>query len=346
MTDLPINKIVSPAQLLAALLPLFSERNVSHDQTMSALKVMKIPLPTSKMIQKIQIRVKLDYTNGGTPPTLTEDELTAFITKIRILGNGDTPIRNTTGTIQYFRELMKTGTAPEKDTLTVTASTNFVDYLTLTIYFQKDWNNPNDISALLPARRFDELNLEVTLGDSASIASANAPTINYSSCEVAVDVTEVHGAGIFKTKYADIHESYKDVTIAAANATFESDDIQEDVLPVKSSIVEHTILAIDNNLRDNDIITDVMLKRNSPIDDEMFKRKFNRLQAENKTQYKAESAVTGLLILDYKSKFGRILDRKTHIQDLEPKGGDVKLHFLNIAPTGTSKYFLHTVWVK
>ena len=115
---------------------------------------------------------------------------------------------------------------------------------------------------------------------------------------------------------------------------------------MKSSIVEQTILAIDNGVRDNDIITDVMLKRNSPIDDEIVKRKFQRLKAQNKTFYKAETAVNGLLILDYKAILGRILDRKTHIQDLEPKGGDVKLHFLNVAPTGTSKYFLHTVLVK
>ena len=82
--------------LIAAILPLFSERNVSHDQTMAALGVMKIPLPKSKMIQEIVIRLKLDYTNGGSIPVFTEDQLIAFITKIRVLGNGDQPIRNTT----------------------------------------------------------------------------------------------------------------------------------------------------------------------------------------------------------------------------------------------------------
>ena len=89
-----------------------------------------------------------------------------------------------------------------------------------------------------------------------------------------------------------------------------------------------------------------MLKRNSPTEEEMFKRKYQRLHVENKPQYKAEALVRGLLIIDYKKKFGRILDRKTKIGGLEQKGADVKLHLLNTAPTGTSKYFLHTVWVK
>ena len=342
-----IDKIAkTPDQIRNSILPIFSERNISHSETLGADEILRIELPTAKMIQKIQIRLKLDYTNGGTSPTFNEDEILEMIQKIRLLGNGDSPIRVVTGKLQYYRELMKTGTAPEKDALTATTSTNFVDYVTLTLYFMKDWNNENDISALLPARRFDELNLEITLGSSDKLASANAPTINYSTCEVAIDVTEVHGAGIFQQRFADLHESYKEVTIENANATFESDDIQEKILPVNSSIVEQTILAIDNSIRDNDVITDVMLKRNSPTEEEMFKRKFQRLQSENKTQYTAENLVRGLLLIDYKKKFGRILDRKTEIGGLEQKGADVKLHLLTIEPTGTSKYFLHTVWVK
>ena len=343
--QLPINKIATPKQILAALLPLFSERNVSHSETLADDAVLKIELPTSKMIQKIQIRFKLDYTTTASTPVYYEDDILELIKKIRILGNGDKPIKNITGKIQYFRELMYTRTAPEKDALGTDTSTNYVDYLTLTIYFQKDWNNDEDIIALLPARRFDELNLEITLGDKDDIASSNPPTINWSSCEVSIDVREVHGAGIFKTNYADIHESYKEVTIATANDTFESGDIQEKLLPVNSSIISTTILAIDNALRNDAIITNIMLKRNAPVEDEIIRRGYIKLQVENKTMFKAESRVTGLLIIDYKKKLGRTFDRKTHIQDLEPKGGDVKLHFLTGSPTGTSKFFLHTVWV-
>ena len=231
-----IDKIANtPDQIRNALLPIFSERNISHAETLSAGAILRIELPTAKMIQKIQICLKLDYTNGGTSPTFNEDEILEMIQKIRVLGNGDSPIRVVTGKLQYFRELMKTETAPEKDALTTTTSTNFVDYCTLTLYFMKDWNNPNDIVALLPARKFDELNLEITLGSASTLASANVPTVNYSSCEVAIDVTEVHGAGIFSQNFASLHESYKEVTIAEAHATFDSDDISEKVLPVNSS---------------------------------------------------------------------------------------------------------------
>ena len=211
--------------------------------------------------------------------------------------------------------------------------------------FRKDRNDEKDISALLPARRFDELVLQITLGKAADIASANAPTINWSDSSVDVDIIEVSGSGIFNTNFADIREAYKEVTMSAAKVTFDSDDNQDNVLPTGTQILAQGLLAIDNSVRSDAIITDVMLKRSSPITDEIFKRNFNRLQQENRVNYKIATMVTGFLWIDYKRKLNRALDRKSLIQGLEPKAGDVVLHTLNGTVTATSKYFLFTRWI-
>lgn len=332
-------------RMAASILAIFNERNVQHSETLGDNNVLKINIPRSKMIQQIIIRTTIEVTTLTTAPTYHEDSLHAIIQKIELLGDGGEVIRSLTGTLHYFIEKIEKGVAPENVALPAGTATTAKGFVTMIMDFRSNRKDEKDISALLPARRFDELVLQITLGDKDDIASAAAPTINWSNSAVDVDIIEVSGSGIFQTNFADIREAYKEVTMSAAKATFDSDDNQDNVLPIGTQVLAQAILAIDNSVRSDSIITDVMLKRSSPITDEIFKRNFNRLQQENRVNHEIETMVTGFLWIDYRRKLNRALDRKSKIQDLEPNAGDVTLHSLNGSVTATSKYFLFTRWI-
>lgn len=331
--------------LAASILAIFNERNVTHNETLADNAVLKIAIPRAKMIQQIIIRTTLEVVTGTTAPTYHEDSMHSIIRKIELLGDGGEVIRSLTGDLHYFIEKIEKGVAPENVALPAGTSTTAKGYVTMIMDFRSNRKDEKDISALLPARRFDELVLQITLGDKDDIATAAAPTITWANSAVDVDIIEVSGSGIFQTNFADIREAYKEVTMSATKATFDSDDNQDNVLPTNTQILAQALLAIDNTVRDDAIITDVMLKRTSPIVDEIFKRNFNRLQQENRVNHEIETMVTGFLWIDYRRKLNRALDRKSMIQGLEPKAGDVVLHTLNGSPTTTSKYFLFTRWI-
>lgn len=331
--------------IAAKLVPLFSERKVTYTDGFDEAKKIQIPLPRSKMIQEITIRLVLDVTTGGSAPTYTEDEIHGFIKNIRVLGEGGEVIRHISGTLAHFIEKTIMGSTPENIGLPTATSTTAKGFATFRIFFKTNPRKKDDITALLPAKRFDELILEVETGVIADINLTNPPTVNDADSSIDVDVREVSGAGIFQTNFLEIRDSYKDITLSVAHATFDTDDIQEKVKPVPSDILMHAILATDNSLRDNDIITDLMLKRQSPFTDELFRRDFDRLQQEMRTDYQIATMVTGLLLWEYRKKFGRAFDRRTPIQGLEPNAEDVNIHILNGSPTATSKYSLYTQWV-
>ena len=146
--------------------------------------VLKIPRVNA--IRKIMLRLFIEVVSIATEPVEVEDTILKAIKKIRLVFDGDENKINVDARKLFYVEKIEKGTEPptNKDDDQSTSTTK-TWYVNLNIDFATNRLDETDISALLPARKFSKLDLEIDWGyidDMFSVTTATTITVANSRC--------------------------------------------------------------------------------------------------------------------------------------------------------------------
>lgn len=299
-----------------------------------------LDIPRDNAIRRIYLRTDVNLTNTATAPTFKEDDIFNIIKKIRIEEDGSYNRINLNGRMWYYIEYYEKSSKPQYTAPVTTVSTTYDAFVTLVADFATDRDNEYDISALLQTKKLSSLKLWVTWGLATDIASANAPTVN-ASTNIEVEIREVFGTFDWikpdgsTASGVDINnpdeytpkrftETFSTVTIDANHSSFDNDTFNVNVAPTPSTIVAHALMVLDQNgLKNNSLVTDLKVQRESPYQLRHIQRKFLSMWDSLKVQHKLEEGLaTGFLLLDWiQISGGSGLVNNT-------KDGDIKYRFL------------------
>ena len=313
----------------------FNERPVGQVD-FSANNTKKLDIPRDRMLRRMVMRIILNLTTGGTAPTYTEDDILNVVKKIRLVLNGNDNKFNTSARLWFYVEQFEKGTAVQRVAPTSAISTTADAEVVLIADFAQERTNEDDISALLPARRFASITLEVDWGAAADLATANAPTINAAS-RMLVEIREATGEdtilingeatvkNIDDLDYIDIREGMDTLPIDANYSSFDSSSLKKNVIPAPAQIRTHLLLVRDQTSpagnKSNALVTDVKIQKEVGRPRNILQRTFHSLRGEQKVEYQQESLPVGILYLDW-------LDKLTGGLINSGNEGDVKFRFL------------------
>lgn len=300
-----------------------------------ANKTKSIKIPRNRFLREIQLRLEAKLVNGNPGPTLQEDNPLGLVKRIRLVKNGKDIIFDVPMAERYYEMQYVQGTAPERVQHSATASATSTAIAEVTIDFSVDENNAEDISALLPAANFTDLELQIDWGTNTDLSTANHGTITVADTFMKVSLVE---AEVTKTDLAALAAAMGgeakmlqkmvrlqefDVTAVQNNFNFSKN------LTVGQLIQRHLVKTTDNSLRSDALVSRFRFRQSSPVQTDLEDRLFTHSQAKDKRRFKVESVVKGITIVNWEDK--GFLDL-TNLKE-----GDVKYEQNNIAPTGTSK---------
>jgi len=313
----------------------FNERPIGQiDYITNFTKFLDIP--RDRAIRRIVMRFLIDHTTGGVAPTYTEDNILNVIKKIRLVLNGNDNKFNVNARLWYYVEQFEKETVVHFIAPTSAISTNAVAEVVLIADFAQDRTNEDDVSSLLPARRFASIRLEIDWGGTTDLATANAPTINVAS-RCLVEIREVTGEDTIlindqpQTKnlddmdFTDIREGMDTVPIDANYGSFDNSTLKKNVIPAPAQIRTQLLMVRDQTApagnKSNALVTDIKLQKEVGRTRNFLQRTFHSLRGEQKVEYALETLPTGIIYLDYMDKF---------INGIINSGneGDIKFRFL------------------
>src|SRR5262245_47117406 len=130
----------------------------------TANSTKSIKIPRNRFIRELQMRLECKQVNGGTGPTLQEDNPMGLVKRIRLVKNGKDIIFDVPMALRLYEMKYIRGTEPERVQHSTTNSATSTAIAEITIDFSVDENNEEDISALLPAANFTDLELYIDWG--------------------------------------------------------------------------------------------------------------------------------------------------------------------------------------
>lgn len=264
----------------------------------------------------VDCRLVINMTNGGVAPTFKEDDILNYVKSVGIRINGrifkrDLPLR-----FKYHVDSHMKGTKPYKLDPSTTINATYDAIVDFSFDFAESVLNRSDTSALLQTKNLTNLELVVSTGAVADIASANAPTINSRKIEVSTRYYQgtVNSGGAevdindnTKVTMTDIKESTSIHDLLANMTQF--DKVAQDIdLIVGSAILNHALMVTDNGVRSNDRVTDIKFKRAKPIDDDITEVVWKNYNEKSKAEYALENQIVGVAYFDwqefYADRFG------------------------------------------
>jgi len=295
-----------------------------------------VDIPRDRNIRRIVMRFVINVTTTATPPTYTEDNILNVIKKIRILQNGNDVKMNTPSRMWFYVEQYEKGTQPRFVAPTSSASTTADAEVCLIADFAQRRQDEDDISALLPARRFASLRLEIDWGGTADLATANAPTIN-SASRCIIEIREVTGEeeitvgndskvrSIDELDFIDLREAIVTQPIDSNHSSFDNDTLKSNVIPAPAIIYQQALMVRDQTapwgVKSNALVTDIKVQKEVGRPRNILQRTFFSLFGEIKVEYQIETSVTGFIYIDWKDKLRYGLENTGN-------EGDVKYRFL------------------
>ena len=313
----------------------FNERPIGQiDYVTNFTKFLDIP--RDRAIRRIVMRFILNLTTTATTPTYTEDDILNVIKKIRLVQNGNDNKFNTSARLWFYVEEFEKSTQVRRVAPTASVSTTADAEVVLIADFAQQRLNEDDISALLPARRFASIRLEIDWGGTADLATANAPSINVAS-RCLVEIREVTGEddilingnvekkNIDDMDFIDIREGMDTLPIDANFTSFDSSTLKKNVIPAPAQIRTHLLLVRDETApagnKSNALVTDIKVQKEVGRARNILQRTFLSLFGEQKVEYALETLPTGIVYLDWMDKLvGGLLNSGNE--------GDVKFRFL------------------
>ena len=298
--------------------------------------VKKIDIPRDNPIRRIICEFFIKIVNPTGTTTASDDDILEIATSCKLIMNGK-DVKFSKSTRQwYYMEKDDKGTSPYKDALILTASITTTHRFVLVHDFASDPLDRQDITALLPANRLSSLKLEITWGALSTILSStdDATTITDADSGVDVEIREVSGTvekdgsliDIADLPFAEIREDSDATGIPPSKTSFDSSTFKKDITPAPANILKVLLLVLDNDVRTNSFITEIKIQREKGGNKRLYHRTWDSLWRENKAEQGLESAVTGVLALDFVDIFGRGLINRGN-------EGDIRWRFLTGSTT-------------
>lgn len=282
------------------------------------------------------MRFILNLTTTPSAPTYTEDDILNVIKKIRCVLNGNDNKFNTNARLWFYVEEYEKSTLCRKIAPTSSVSTTADAEVVLIADFAQERLNEDDISALLPARRFASIRLEIDWGGTTDLATANAPSINVSS-RCLVEIREATGEdkvlindkeetiNIDDMNFLDIREGMDTIPIDANYNSFDSSSLKKNVIPAPAQIRTHLLMIRDETApsgnKSNALLTDIKVQKEVGRPRNILQRTFFSLFGEQKVEYALETLPNGIIYIDWLQKLiGGLINSGNE--------GDVKFRFL------------------
>lgn len=302
----------------------------------------RIKIPRVNAIRRIMCRFFVKTVEDDTAdPTENEDTILNIIKKARLVFDGDDNKFNVDVRKKFYMEKLEKGTEPptNKDDDQGQDSTK-TWYVFLVFDFATNPKDETDTTALLPARKFSKLDLEMDYGAVADIFSAQASGVTITDADSGVEVeirecidTEnkvAFAKGQAGEGFLDVRESVFSVDVDAEHTNFEDDALEKDIKPAPNLILKHLLLFLDENADKTNSLsaTDVLVTDTRGAGETIIKRDLVMLNYEMKTEYGIESLDDGVVLLDWIDKLGGGL-RNTDTE------GALKFKFKTPSPSGT-----------
>lgn len=240
--------------------------NVTLDEqlTFSPNTTSVIDLDRDKFVQDLYLRTTIDYDTAAGAPVLQEDNPLDLIQSIRVTANGET-LYELAGKRLWYMNAYWNGIAGERNvTTTATSQSNVIDSFMLETPFKLNYRDPFDIGAVIPAQDLNQFQLHIGWGANANLATnttINTATMDVTMREVTFSPKEIRdNFGANFEKLPRIRVSEKVQTVASSNTNFA---FQVDV-PTGNFIKNIGVFAVDNGVRDDDLISRWRLRRRSP----------------------------------------------------------------------------------
>jgi len=304
---------------------------IAFDESVSK----EIDVPRDNPIRRIVCEVFIKTVAGTNAFVATDDDILEIVQKAELIMNGKDIKFSKSARQWFYMEKDDKGTAPQKDSLTLTASATTVHRFTLIHDFASDPLDRQDITALLPANRMSSLKLRFTYGALSDVSSATEDgSITDADSGVDVEIREVSGTvdrdggsiDVGDLPFADIRESNDATGIPPSKTSFDSSTCKKDVTPATANILKQLFLVLNADVRDDAFITEVKIQREKGGAKRLYHRTYTSLRTERKTEQSLESLTTGVFALDYVDIFGRGLINRGN-------EGDIRFRFLTGAST-------------
>lgn len=301
-------------------------------------------IPRVNAIRRIMLRIFVEVVENNTAdPTEQEDTILKIIKKIRLVIDGDENKINVDARKLFYVEKIEKGTEPptnKDDNQAINTTKTW--YVNLALDFATNRRDETDMSALLAARKYAKLDLEIDWGDKDDMFSANTSgvtlTVANSGCEIEIrEVIDTENKvsfakGQLDKGFIDMRESTFAKDVDKAYGNFDDDALEIDIKPAPVTILKHLLLALDQNdvLSNTASITDIAVIDTRGAGETILKRDLVMLNREMKTEYSLESSDVGVILLDWIDKLGGGL------ANIDTEGA-LKFKFKAGAPSGTPK---------
>ncbi len=306
-----------------------------------------LKIPRVNAIRRIDLGFFIKNVAGGADPTEIQDTILNIVKRIKLILDGDENKVNVDLRKLFFVEKFEKGTEPasNKDDTQTTSETK-TWYCQVALDFATNRLLDTDISALLPARLFGKLDLEIEWGDVNDMFSANPGTITVADSGCKVQVTEAFDTEN-KIKFAkgQAGDGFKDfrlttnsVDVDAAHTNLQDEALEHAIKPGNRLVSKHLILTKNSSgVRVDDVIEKLELVDTRGAGTTKFRADWDILNRSMKAEYGLESLDAGILYHDYVAKDGEFLSI-----DAEQS---ILWKIQNIAPTGTEKFEVLTKYV-
>lgn len=326
-------------------------RNLRVDTVQFAENETKIlAIPRVNAIRWIDLAFFVESVEDNTAdPTEIQDTILHIIKKIRLVVDGDENKINIDGRKAFFLEKLEKGVEPYTNKDDDHAQNTTITWrVNLRIDFAVNRLNELDTRALLPARLFSKLDLEIDWGDKDDMYSAQASGITLtaanSGCKVHIrEVIDTENKVAFAKGqsgegFIDYRETTATTDVDATHSNLTDDTLEHTVKPSPRIITKQLVLTKDSGgVRQDDTIDKIRLEDTRGAGKVVVDWDWPELNRYTKSEYQIESLDAGIALMDF--------------TDILPTGletdvdNSVKYKIQNSAPTGTEKFEVLTRYI-
>jgi hypothetical protein len=243
------------------------------------------------LIKRLQLLLSLNVTVGGGGGVSIQDNPMGFISNIQVKTSEGQALKSISGINAYYKCKYEVNTAPHKVVLSGSPTANTYDIFAV-IPISFDWlTSATPEATILNANAYNEISLYIQTSNVLATICSNA-VLNTATLDIISHDREPIDTDDQTSTRPENRESEDSRIVVGASDQFDFD------IPADTIVGKLFIKVIDNGLRSNTLVTNVMVTGNNgnfvPVD-----IPFTVLQSDNKELYSLETIEDGIVIVDF-----------------------------------------------